>query len=327
MSPQRPEPDVGTVLVTGAGGFIGSHLMRRINESGGRAIGVDLVADAAAGVRAGSTLAPHEWGDAWRNVDAVIHTAAIVSNAASRDDAWQVNVLGTSRVLAAARDAGARRFLHLSSVMVFGFDYPDGVTEAHPPRLTGYSYPDSRINSEAVVLAAQAAGDIQATIVRPGDVYGPGSVWVREPIRLIRSGQALLPAGGNGRFSPVYIDDLVDGIVLALQSETAIGQVITLSGARDVTCADYFGRLADVAGGRIRTLPTPLALRLAATLGAAERALGRDSELCAASVLMLARPGGYSIAKAARLLGYAPQIDLDTGMQRAALWARQEGLI
>lgn len=315
------------MLVTGAAGFIGSHLMRRLTECGVAAVGIDLVADEASGVRAGSTAAPHDWGDAWHGVDAVIHTAAIVSNAASRDDAWRVNVLGTSRVLAAARAAGVRRFVHLSSVMVFGFDYPDGVTEEHPPRLTGHSYPDSRINSEAVVLAAHAAGDVQATIVRPGDVYGPGSVWVREPIRLIRTGQALLPAHGKGRFSPVYIDDLVDGIMLSVASEQAIGQVITLAGESDVTCADYFGRLAALAGGRIRTLPTGLAMRLAATLGATERAVGRSSELCAASVLMLARPGGYSTGKAERLLGYAPQVDLDTGMRHVAEWARTEGLI
>jgi 2-alkyl-3-oxoalkanoate reductase len=270
---------------------------------------------------------PAGWAGALAGADAMIHTAAIVSNAASLDDAWRVNVLGTSRTLAAAAEAGVRRVVHLSSVTAFGFDYPDGVDETYPVRVTGYSYPDTRVNSEAAVLAAHAAGTVDATVVRPGDVYGPGSVWVREPLRLIRAHQAVLPAGGRGRFSPIYLDDLVDGVLLALSSTAASGQIFTLAGAQDVSCSDYFDRLAVMAGGRVRTLPTPISMNLARVLGATQRRLGRDSELTTASILMLTRRGGYSIAKARRMLGFDPAIDLDEGMARVERWARAEGLI
>lgn len=326
--PNRPAPSLpARVFVTGASGFIGRALMARIRELGAEAVGVDLVADPAVGVVAGSTVEPDAWRSALAGADALIHTAAIVSNAASLDDAWRVNVLGTSRTLAAAAAAGVPRVVHLSSVMAFGFDYPDGVDETYPVRVCGYSYPDTRVNSEAVVLAAHAAGAVDATIVRPGDVYGPGSVWVREPLRLIKAHQALLPAGGRGRFSPIYLDDLVDGILLALTSEAASGQIFTLAGAADVTCGDYFGRLASMAGGRVRTLPTPVSLNLARVLGTAQRGLGGHSELSTASIRMLTRRGGYSIEKARRVLGFDPRIDLDEGMTRVEAWARAEGLI
>lgn len=324
----RPAPTLpDRVFVTGASGFIGRALMARIRDLGAHAAGVDLVADPGAGVVAGSTLEPEGWQESLAGAGAVIHTAAIVSNAASLDDAWRVNVLGTSRTLAACAAVGVPRVVHLSSVMAFGFDYPDGVDETYPVRVCGYSYPDTRVNSEAVVLAAHAAGAVDATIVRPGDVYGPGSVWVREPLRLIKARQALLPAGGRGRFSPIYLDDLVDGILLALTSDVASGQIFTLAGTHDVTCGDYFGRLAQMAGGRVRTLPTPVSLNLARVLGTAQRGLGGNSELTTASIRMLTRQGGYSIEKARRLLGFDPRIDLDEGMARVERWARSEGLI
>ncbi len=329
-SPPRPTPAVpAKVFVTGANGFIGRGLVDRLAELGASVGGVDLVADSSRPeVVVGSTGQPEDWAPAaLKGVDAVIHTAAIVSNAASTDDAWRVNVLGTSRMIEAAKRAGVPRFVHLSSVMAFGYDYPDGVDETYPTRLTGHSYPDTRVNSEAVVLAAHVRGDIDATIVRPGDVYGPGSVWIREPLRLLKAKQAVLPARGQGRFSPIYLDDLVDGILAALSSPAASGEIFTLAGAEDVTCAEYFGRLAALVGAPVRTLPTSVAMPLAVTMGAVTRAAGGRSELTSASIRMLCRPGGYSIAKAGRVLGFAPRTTLDVGIERSARWARAEGLL
>ena len=104
-------------------------------------------------------------------------------------------MLGTQRVCAAARDAGVPRLVLLSSVRAFSdTGFPDGVTEEHPVRPDGNPYVDTKIASEHVVLSAHAAGEIESVIVRPGDVYGPGSVpWVLKPLDAIRSGQFLLP--------------------------------------------------------------------------------------------------------------------------------------
>ena len=79
------------------------------------------------------------------------------------------------RVLRAAVAAGVLRFVHISSIAAYGFDFPDGVTENDPVRVSGYSYVDTKVNSEHVVLAAEAAGEIATTIIRPGDVWGPAS--------------------------------------------------------------------------------------------------------------------------------------------------------
>lgn len=316
-----------TVLITGAGGFIGRHIHDRLTAEGVEVRGVDLVEDRDRGVHGGNTLDPGPWAHLLDGVDAVVHTAAVVSNVSSLDQAWTVNVLATRNVMSAAAAAGVDHFVHLSSIAAFGEEFPDGVTEQFPPHLTGYSYADTKINGEAVVLAAHAAGEISCTIVRPGDVYGPGSrPWVLIPIELIRNRQAILPNHGKGIFSPTYIDNLVDGIVLTLQHTEARGQIFTLTDGVALTCWEYFSRLAELVDGKLYSLPTPLAKSLALSVGTATRAIGRDSELGHASMGMLLRDGTYSIDKARRMLGYEPAVDIDEGMRRVALWLDAEGL-
>lgn len=316
-----------TIVITGANGFIARHLQERLLREGVAVRGVDLAADPGRGVRAGSTMAPGAWADLLDGADAVVHTAALVSNVAPLDRIWEVNVLGTSRVLDAAARAGVPHVVHLSSIAAFGHDFPDGVTEEYPARVTGASYGDTKVNAEAVALAAHAEGRVDVTVLRPGDVYGPGSrPWVLIPIELIRKRQALLPGRGRGIFSPVYVDNLVDGILLALSEPAARGQVFTITDGIGVTCADYFGRLAALVGGRVTLLPTAVARPLAVGAGTLTRAVGRESELGPASVAMLLRPGTYSIAKARRMLGYEPAVDLDEGMRRVAAWLDEQGL-
>jgi len=325
----RPAPQVpARVFITGANGFIAKNLASRLRELGAQVSGVDFVATPADGVIAGSILAPDAWADQLTGVDVMIHTAAIVSNDAALDKAWEVNVLGTQRVLRAAVAAGVKRFVHVSSIAAYGFDFPDGVDERDPVRVSGYSYVDTKVNSEAVVLAAHAAGEIDVTIIRPGDVWGPASKpWTIIPLEMIKKGQLILPAGGAGIFSPVYIDNLVDGTVLALSADAAIGQIFNLTDGYGISCAEYFGRLAALAGGKIRTLPTPLALAVATVGGAVQRRLGKHSELTAATIGMLNRKGTYSIAKARTVLGFEPVVSFDDGMARVEQWARAEGLI
>ncbi len=316
------------VFITGANGFIGRALASRLREVGCQVGGVDLTADPDNGVIAGSTGDPARWSRALIGIDVVIHTAAIVSNAAKLDQAWDVNVLGTRRVLDAAVANGVGRFVHLSSVAAYGFDFPDHVDEAYPVRVNGFSYTDTRVNSEAVVLASHAAGEIECTIIRPSDVYGPASKpWIVLPLQIIKEGKMLLPNGGSGILSPVYIDNLVDGLVLALSSDEAAGEIFILGDGFGLTCGEYFGRLAGMVGGRVRTLPTGAAIAIANIMGFVERRLGRASELNTATMLMLNRPGTYSIDKARRVLGFEPAVTFDDGMDRVEAWARLAGLI
>jgi nucleoside-diphosphate-sugar epimerase len=313
-------------FVTGASGFIGRALLARLAADGWDVGGVDLAADAARGVFAGDIAEPGAWQDAAAGADVVIHTAAVVSMRGDDPRAvWRVNALGTARALEAACRAGAARFVHLSSVTVFGFAFPDGVDESYPCEPNGVPYVDTKIASEALVLRAHAAGEIDCTVIRPGDVYGPGSrPWTLLPLEELRRNRFILPARGRGIFSPVYIDNLVDGIVAAAQSPAAAGGVFTLTDGTGVTTSEFFGHYAKLSHKRLPTLPTGAATRLAAVASLAAR--GR-TEVNPSAARYLARTGTYSIARARASFGYAPSVTLADGMARTAAWLRAQRLV
>jgi nucleoside-diphosphate-sugar epimerase len=317
------------VFISGALGFIGSVLADRYRAEGAEVRGVDVRADPALGVVAGDISEPGPWQQHAAGCDLVVNTAAYVGFGGELDDVWRVNVLGTRRMIDAAAEGGAERFVQFSSVTTFGFDFPDGVEETWPVRLTGNPYPDSKIASEQVTLQAHLAGDVVATIVRPGDVYGPRSRgWTVLPVQMLKSGQMVLPAGGHGRIGPVYVDNLVDGVTLAAASEKARGEIFTIADGFAVEMGEFFGNYSRMLGkGRVRTLPTPLARTVAMAGGRIAKLAGQDTELSAASVDYLAKTCGlYSIEKARRVLGYEPKVGLEEGMRRTEEWLRAEGL-
>ncbi len=319
-----------TVLITGAAGFIGATLAERLRAGGAAVRGVDFTADPERGIAAGDVAVAGAWRDEAAGCDTVIHTAAIVSNAATIDDAWRVNVLGTRNALDAAVAAGARRFVHFSSVRAFGdTGFPDGVDESWPVRPDGHTYVDTKIASEQVVLQAHAAGEIECTVIRPGDVYGPGSrPWTVLPVEAIAAGRFVLPAMGRGVHSPIYVDDLAAGVLAAARSDAASGQVLTISGGIGVSCDEFFGHYARMLGKPpARRVPTPVAMALAAIPETAARLTGSTTELRRSSVLYMTRTGTYSIAKARRLLGWEPAVDLDEGMRRTEVWLREAGYL
>src|SRR3954447_18196495 len=322
-------PMPSKVFISGALGFIGSVLAEHYRAEGAEVRGVDLRAEPSLDVVAGDIAEPGDWQQQMRGCDLVINTAAYVGFGGELDKVWRVNVLGTRRGIDAAANGGAERFVQFSSVTTFGFDYPDGVDETYPVRLTGNPYPDSKIASEQVTLQAHVAGDIRATIIRPGNVYGPRSRgWTALPMKMIKSGQMVLPEGGHGHIGPVYVDNLVDGVTLAAESEAGVGEIFTIADGTTVEIGDFFGHYARMLGkSNLRTLPLVAARTIAAAGGRAEKLLGRDTEMSAASVDYLAKRGGYSIEKARRILGYEPKVDLEEGMRRCEEWLRAEGLL
>ena len=316
--------------MTGALGFIGRALSQRLRDEGAEVGGVDVRAEPELGVVAGDVTEPGAWQEGMRGCDVVFHTAAIVSNAVDMDGQWKVNVLGTRRAVEGAAAGGAGRFVTLSSVRAFSDNgFPDGVDESWPVRPDGNPYVDTKIASEQVVLQAHAAGEVECTVIRPGDVYGPRSrPWTILPVEAIRAGRLILPAGGRGVFSPVYVDNLVDGLLLAASKPEGAGEVFTVSDGVGITCAEFFAHYARMLGKPDpRGLPTPVVLALVGAIGGVERLREGTTEMNAATVRYLARTGTYSIAKARERLGFDPQVGLDEGMRRTQEWLRQEGML
>ena len=314
------------VFITGASGFVGRALLERYRELGVEVCGLDLKADRSIGVVAGDVSQPEAWQEYVEGCDLVIHTAAIVTNNVARSEAWRVNVLGTRRVLDTAIRAGAQRFIHLSSLAAMRFILEDMADESAPVMPTGNPYVDTKIASEQVVLAAHAAGEMDCTIIRPADIYGPGSrPWTIIPVQMIKKGLFLLPAHGKGVFRAIYIDDLVEGVLLAAENEQGRGQIFILGGENNVTCETFFGQYYRMLGkGEPRVMSTPVAVVIAEVARAIFTLLGRDTELGRGVMEMLSKTTAVSNAKAYEILGWQPRVDLDEGMLRTEAWLRAQ---
>jgi len=323
-------PDVPrSVFITGANGFIGQALARRYRALGVEVRGMDLRADAANGVVAGDLTSPQHWADHARGCELFINTAAVVSLAAPWKQYREVSVRGVRNCLDVAIKSGARRFVQFSSIAALGWEYPEQADERCDVVIgEHYRYGVAKGASEHVVLAAHAAGEIDCTVVRPGDVYGPGSrAWLSEPLKMAKAGALILPNGGRGRWTPVYIDDLLDGVMLAAGLPQAIGQIFHVSSSESVSCREFFSHHWHWAGrtGSPRSLPLGLAVSLTGLIWNVNRLLRRQDEVTPDTMYMFSRTGGISIDKARRMLGYAPKVSLDEGLRRSEAWLREVG--
>lgn len=323
-----------TMAITGVGGFIGLRMAERARDRGMTVRGLDLSAEGCqraeqAGVHAvvGDVTDESAVRETLQNTDIVFHTAAVVGEDGDWELYRRVNVEGTRTVLSVARAMGIRHAVHLSSVMVYGFTFPRLVDEEGPQRGEDNPYCQTKIESDALALSMDSP-DMGVTVIRPGDVYGPGcESWVVRPVQLMSRGLFALADGGRGIMNHVHVDNLLDAVFLALEKD-ATGRAFNVTDGGETSFAEYFGHFARMLGGRrLRSLPAPLML---AGFGAVERIarrLGKRPPASAAAVRFLGRPHPYSIQRARRELGYAPQVTLQQGMRDLEPWLRKQGLI
>lgn len=325
QTPQVPR----SVFITGASGFIGQALVKRYQALGAEVRGMDLRADPANGIVAGDLTHPEQWAEHARGCELFINTAAVVSLAAPWKRYRDVSVRGVRNCLDVAIQGGAKRFVQFSSIAALGWQYPDQADERCDVVIGGqYRYGVAKGASEHLVLAAHAAGEIDCTIVRPGDVYGPGSrVWLSEPLKMAKAGLLILPENGRGRWTPVYIDDLLDGVMLAAGLPQASGQIFHISARESVSCREFFSHHWRWAGrsGSPRSLPLWLAVALTHGIWNINRLLKRADEVTPDVMYMFSRSGGISIGKARRMLGYEPKVCLEEGLRRSEQWLQETG--
>ena len=294
------------VAVTGAAGFIGRAVCGCLRARGHVVRGIDLHgADVAADVADADAIAA-----ALRGCDAVVHAAAIVEEGGRMDDYVRVNTRGTRNVLD-AMTAPARAVV-LSSVAVWGYDFRSDQDEATPPKPCGNPYIDTKGATETLALLRGA------TVIRPGDVHGPGSKpWVLRPLEAMLRGAFVLPGRGDGVMTPVYVDDLADAIVRALETPAAAGRAYTVWDGDPAPAREFFAHHARWAQKKLRTVPRPLAaLGALVTPGVHPDALR-----------FVSRRAAYPNARAREELGWEPRVSLEEGMARSEAWLREEGLL
>lgn len=261
---------------------------------------------------------------ACQGVDIVLHTHQIAEEAGSINHFRDVNVGGTVNIAKAAKQAGVKTFVHLSSVMVYGFDYPDGVTESGPLSGENNPYCQTKIEAETALLELNNSPDFGIIVIRAGDVYGPGSIpWIVRPILMMRQKLFACANDGKGVINHVYIDNLIDGIFLAIEKETS-GEIFNITDGQETSWKEYFLRVAAMEG-----LQAPLSLskdeiKLFLKLRVQGQKLFRKKvDILPESIDFMTRPYACSIVKAQSLLNYKPAIDLESGMQRTHEWLQK----
>ncbi|HID34387.1 MAG TPA: SDR family NAD(P)-dependent oxidoreductase [Anaerolineae bacterium] len=325
-----------TILVTGATGFIGGHLARRLVQEGARVRAlVRSPRKAAALADLGIEIIPGDITDrdgvrrATRGASIVYHAAAWADEQGDRDAVWAVNVTGTQHMVDAAIAEGVARFIHLSSCAVYGSRQQMDIDESAPPRMTGRVYHDSKVAAEEVVFAAYRDHGLPVVVARPSQVYGPGSPqFTIRVIEAVKGGKVILVDGGKHFFKPIYIDNLIDALVLCATVDEAVGEALNLTDGGPVPWKDFFaayGRMVGVTS--FPSAPYPAAYVYAIFKEIMSKVTGKRSSINREVVKTFRSHNSFSNAKARRILGWEPAIDFEEGMRRTEAWLREQGYL
>lgn len=314
------------VLVTGGGGFVGSHLVDSQLAHGNIVRTVDLNLDRLAHIGdnlnfegiVGDITHKTTQRKLVEGVDVVYHLASAHLDVSQTDDHYhQVNVEATGNLLEAAYEAGVKRFVHCSTNGVLGeIKNPpaDETTLCHPTNI----YEKTKLEGERLALKFGGEKGFPVVVIRPAWVYGPRCPRTEKLIRTIGKGRFIMFGTGNTWRHPVYISDAVRGLELAAQAESAAGQVYFIAGEYPVTIGELVSRIGkrlDVTSPRLR-LPILLGKVAGYSAELAFKPLGKQPPVSRRSVDFFLKDNAYDISKAKRELGFQPQVDLETGLEQ-----------
>jgi nucleoside-diphosphate-sugar epimerase len=318
------------ILVTGASGFLGSHVAERLASRDGidlrlllrpasRLTFLDGVAYERAGgdVRDAASLAR-----ALEGIDAVVHLAGLVS-ALTEAQYHEVNASGTASLVEAARQAGVKRFVYVSSLAALGPSDDGAVPET--PHPVG-PYGRSKLAGEYPVLAARDA--MSVAVVRPPVVYGERDRALIPFYRLARFGFVPVYGAGDRRLTWVHVHDAAEAIVATALVEGPSGAVYSISDGATHTWRSLVGAWSRASGRRVRALPTPPALfALAGYAGGLAQAILRKPLPLSPEEVKQMRQHAWLCDHAAitRDLGWQPSIDIEQGFAQSYAWYRQQG--
>ncbi len=317
-------------FVTGAAGFVGSRLVERLRElgrptsalvrDGSRAA---LLAQIGARACRGDVTLPESLKPAISGCTTVVHCAV---GGSDLEQARAINVGGTENVLRAAAAAGVRRVVQVSSVVAHGRVWPPVLTETKPLELTGDPYAQTKAEAEVAAERLAREHGIELVIVRPTIVYGPGSARILAELSRVAFERIKMLDAGRGWLNMIYVDDLVEGIILALDTPAAAGESFLLSGDPAPTWHEYLTCLATMCG---KPPPPPIPVwraHLEATVARWHfRFTRHPRRIEDTDFSLMHQPSVVSVEKARRILGFSPATTLHEGMRRTEAWLRDTG--
>jgi nucleoside-diphosphate-sugar epimerase len=320
--------------ITGANGFIGATLTRKICENGGRVAAIvrqtsdlSLLDTTACELHTTGLSRVETLSEAFAGADVVFHCAARSSDWGSIDDFRADNVDPAVRVVTAASRAGVERLVHISSTVVYGFHGHVNANEATKHAPSPFPYCVTKLEGEREIVRLSQKLGIECVIIRPGNVYGPGDrVTFAKLLPHLEKGDFAHVSGGRSLTCPTYVDHLVDALIKAAEVPGIDGEDFIITDGHRVNWRDFIDATSKALDGRqIRLSFSPWIANAAA--GVAEwifTALARPEAppITRYRVAQTSRDYHFSIDKAKRLLGYEPSIPLEEALCRTIAWYR-----
>lgn len=306
------------VLVTGAGGFIGHHLVRRLAREGAKVRAfVHYNSESRWGlleevrephdVFPGDLADPERVREAAGGCDAIFHLGALITipySYRARRTFIDANVVGTLNVLEAAKDLGTRRVVVTSTSEVYGTAQFTPMTEAHPIHPQS-PYAASKVAADALALSYHLSFGTPVTMLRPFNVYGPGqssrSVIPAIIVQALEHDDVRLGFTESVR-DFTYVDDTVDAFARAGLARGVEGRALNVGTGRGRSVAEIVQAIGKIVGRKLRVRVTKERLRPAAS---------EVTKLVAGA------------ARARKLLGWTPRVRFEIGLLRTVDWVRE----
>lgn len=315
------------VLVTGATGFVGSRLSEllatkekaEVTGIGRNLNRVSYLTTQGVTLKAVDILDTDALKKVVEGKDIIFHTAAVLD--ADPDTAQWVNVEATENLIKLAGEAGVSRFIHVSTVGVYDMKNRNEVDESTPLALEHPStYPRTKAEAEIQAQDAAEKFEIELSIVRPSMIYGPGhGIWTEGMFKNILEEKPVFLGDGSAHFNPVYIDDVVDALILCAKHPKAADESFNISA--DITTwrefMSHYGRVCDKE-------PKGLPLFIARLMAFANKIPGINTPIDQGFIEMANSYKRFPTQKASDLLGWEPKVTLEKGLKRTTQWLEDE---
>ena len=328
-----PMSDKPTVAVTGGSGFTGGALVKQLLADGYPVRALYRNASKVAPAE-GLTIIEGELNDdaalakLVEGCDTIFHIAAMYRTDGFPEEYRKINFDATMQLLAAAKKAKARRFVYTSTIGVHG-SVKDTPSDENAPFMPMDVYQESKLQAELAVREEGKKGGIETVVIRPCGIYGPGDMRMFKIFSMLQKGIFMFVGNGRPNFHPVYIDDLVQGIILGMTVPEARNDVFIIGAADYVALREYIATAARTIGARPPWLKLPYGFMKLVAHGfeIVFRPLGISPPLHRRRLGFYSSNRAFSIEKARRVLGYKPQFGLEEGFRNTVEWYYEQGLL
>ncbi|HZV04691.1 MAG TPA: NAD-dependent epimerase/dehydratase family protein [Gemmataceae bacterium] len=322
-------------LVTGASGFVGSHVVETLHGQGipVRALvrseaTAQPLRDLGTEVYVGDVCQPHFLAEAVRGVDVVYHCAAAVGPAYSPREIHDISLAGVRNLLEALRQYASARAVVLTSVNVLGTRNFDPATEAMPCRRSRDASADVKIEIESLAREYVERHGVDVSILRPGLIYGPRDRHnLPQMVRALKRGKFAF-IGSRDNVAPiVYIDDVVEAILRAGRAPASRGRIYHITDGSRTSIGQFIDRLAELvncpAPRKVLPYAVPYLACVAFDALAALRLYRGRPPITRASLRHLGTSRFLSIERATQELGYVPRVFYQEGLRTAVKWMEE----